>query len=134
MDWAEIKKTIWTYLDTWTTTSIMWPGQSVRPSGTSWIEVHLLETDEDFRRKTGPDRGTAQLQIGIFSKSENQYVLDDIHDDLSTFLHQKDLISTNYQIRFGELTAVNVPWKEDENIEKILQYRACTSQITVWEV
>ena len=134
MDWEEIEKAIVVYINTWSTTPVMWPGQSVRPTDTSWIEVHIMTESQTFVRKGDKDRGSLLIQIGIFSRSENVYILSTLYKALSTFLHQKDLKSTNYQIRFGEMSAEPIVWRGSDNIEKDLKYLACTTQASIWEV
>jgi hypothetical protein len=133
MDWIEVEKTIFTYIATWTETAILWPGQAVRPTGETWIEPHIISCDSDFVGKTDKERATILVQIGIFSRSQNQYSLSSILKELSDFLHQKDLVSTNYTIRFGDLSSVPVYWRGSENTEKNLQYRACSITARIWE-
>lgn len=133
MDWEEIKKGLWVYIATWPHTDIFWPLQDVLPTDDSWIELHVLDHDEDYVRKTGKESGELYLQLGIFSKSRNQYIIDTIQRKLSDFLAQKDLTTTNYQLRSQELQGTDVPWKGSERIQDIAQHRACTVVVKVWE-
>jgi hypothetical protein len=135
MDWPEIEKKIADYLATnWTATEIFWPGQSVRPSGNDWIEIHWLDTEEEYRRNSGPGRGSILFQISIFSRVENVFATGTLYKTLVSKLHQKNFKSTNYQIRFEEMAGTNIPWRGQDNIEKNVNFKACTIKARVWEV
>ena len=134
MDWSEIKKAVFEYMETWTETSIVWPMQSVKPTADRWIEIHIIDNNEDFRRKNNAQRGMLLLQIGIFAKDENQYALDTLYSELSDFLGQHDICSDNYSIRFQNLGATDVPWSRGKNhVENIVQFRAVTIEARIWE-
>ena len=132
MDWTTVKKAIVTYLATWSTSAIMYPGQSVRPTSTDWVEIHWLDHQEDFVPGNDSPRGYLLLHVGLFSKSENIYATDILQKELSAFLHQKDLKITGYMLRFGELSGTQIPWRGTENIEKEIQYRACSIRVAIF--
>lgn len=134
--WAEIYKRIFTYLKTWTETPIVYPMQRVPPSENAWLEVHILDSNEIFRRKTGPAKGEILLQIGVFSRSENIYHGADLSESLAEFLHQKDLFSTNYAIRFGELriSQTIIAGQPKVDLGKVLQHCPCRITATCTEL
>jgi hypothetical protein len=126
MDWEEICKTIFTYMKTWSSTPIIFPGQSTKSSGDTWIEFHVLDLSATFVRKSNKTRGQVLCSVGIFSKSENVYSAIAVAKTLNTFLGQHDLFSANYAIRFEELQSGRVLFSGQQDLEKNLQHLPCT--------
>ena len=123
MDWAEIDKAIFAKLDTWSEadTDIFYPNQAVLPATSAWCELHVLQRDAQISRITGKDEGELQIQLGVFSKSENVYAVPTLVASLMSLIQRVTLSTTNYYIRFREMTAEQIS-RDDRKI----WFCACT--------
>jgi hypothetical protein len=129
--WDEAVKGFLSYVKTnWVATPIVWPRQEYKPTGTSWVQLHVIRLEELVARRVDKASGTLLVQFTVFSTEENQYEVPTLLTTFATLFLRKQIETTHYIL---SLTEYSVASAFQDTVEKHLWVNPITITVRIQE-
>ncbi len=127
----EVKKKIFSFLqDQWKETEIFFQRQRKEPSENAWLCVYLQEATKAVTRKN-IENILYNINLSLFSISDNAYVLESYEDKLSDLLENRILNTERFSIQFQEFSTIDLE-EEGNELEKTISHKSINCVVSVW--